>query len=77
MDFGEILFKLQVDTALGEHVRVVGDHEKIGSWDPLKGLVLCTTPEIYPYWISNEIIQIPRGYFSHNNRKFHYNFTLF
>lgn len=66
MDFGEILFKFHVDTAPGEHVRVVGDHEKIGSWDPLKGFVLGTSPEIYPYWISNEILLIPRGFFCKN-----------
>ena len=39
-----------METRWGEHVRVVGSHEKLGCWDPRKGIPLETSEETYPTW---------------------------
>lgn len=61
MELSNVLFKVKASTLLGQHVRVVGDHPHLGSWNPERALVLSTREDIYPYWISNEIISIGRG----------------
>lgn len=45
-----IAFTVSMETRLGEHVCVVGSHEKLGCWDPRKGVPLNTTPDTYPTW---------------------------
>ena len=64
MEESQILFKFHVETAIGQSVRIVGDNPQLGCWDPKAGLRLSTKPNIYPFWISDEIIVIPKGRFS-------------
>ena len=45
-----IAFNVSMETRWGEHVRVVGSHEKLGCWDPRKGIPLETSEETYPTW---------------------------
>lgn len=63
MEFSQTLFKISAETTIGQHVRIVGDHPKLGSWNPALGLVLYTTPNIYPYWVSKELLELERGIF--------------
>lgn len=45
-----LLLSVTCETNPGFHVRVVGNHEDLGAWDPSLGLVLGTSPAIYPSW---------------------------
>ncbi|CAJ1385428.1 unnamed protein product [Effrenium voratum] len=43
----------------GEELFAVGSCKELGSWDPVKGLQLETTPEIFPRWLSAQVEVIP------------------
>lgn len=47
------------DTRLGFHVRAVGSCEKLGCWDPCKGLPLQTSAADFPLWRSLQTILLP------------------
>lgn len=64
-----VLFKIKANTTLGQHIRIIGDHPQLGSWNPERGLVLYTNSEIYPFWISYDILTLVKGksFFKKNN----------
>lgn len=62
MEICSVLFKFKAKTSLGQHVRIIGDHPQLGSWNPEKALVLSTSSEIYPFWIANEELRVPKGW---------------
>lgn len=39
----------------GEHLNVVGSHERLGAWNPEKGIRLTTSMRAYPVWRSKQI----------------------
>eukprot|EP00927_Polykrikos_kofoidii_P051113 TRINITY_DN4491_c0_g1_i1.p1 TRINITY_DN4491_c0_g1~~TRINITY_DN4491_c0_g1_i1.p1 ORF type:complete len:1163 (-),score=220.87 TRINITY_DN4491_c0_g1_i1:113-3601(-) len=43
----------------GHSVRVVGNVEGLGSWDPLRGVTLSTNEDVFPCWVSQNAIFIP------------------
>lgn len=43
---------ITADTAWGEDMRLVGDTEELGEWDPLKGVPLRTSESAYPLWFA-------------------------
>lgn len=61
MEHSQILFKISAETSIEQHIRIVGDHPMLGNWNPALGLILTTTPNIYPFWISKNVIEIERG----------------
>ena len=61
MEECQILFKFHVETSIGQHVRIVGDHPKLGNWNPTNALILSTNPNIYPFWISDDVLILKRG----------------
>jgi len=61
MENCNVLFKFKANTSLGQHLRVIGDHPQLGSWNPEKGLILFTNQDIYPFWIANNIVNIAKG----------------
>lgn len=42
-------------TCPGDLLMVVGGHERIGSWDPQKAMILSTDPISFPLWRTGEI----------------------
>lgn len=48
----KIYFHVACSTSPGEYVRVVGDHESLGSWQSKRGIQLETNDDIYPVFIS-------------------------
>jgi len=55
------IFKVKYETYLGQEVRLVGNIEELGSWDPKKSILMTTNNDIYPYWISTQEITGPIG----------------
>ena len=60
-NYGTIIFKVKYETYLGQEVRLVGNIEELGSWDPSKALLLYTNKEKYPIWKSTTDIVCPVG----------------
>ena len=60
-NYGTITFKVKYETVLGQEVRLVGNIEELGSWDPKKSILMTTNNDIYPYWISTQEITGPIG----------------
>lgn len=49
-----VTFCLQeAQTQLGESIRLVGSAEALGNWNPESGIILTTTPELYPQWTAS------------------------
>ena len=77
-NYGTIIFKVKYETYLGQEVRLVGNIEELGSWDPKKSILMTTNKETYPYWISTQEITGPVGMgilykyliYDHNLKKF-------
>lgn len=57
----EISFKVKAFTNLNQHVRIVGNIEQLGLWNPLKGHQLVTNMNDYPFWSSPAPVTLPRG----------------
>jgi len=57
----EISFKVQAITNLNQYVRIVGNIEELGHWDPIKGHQLVTNMNDYPIWSSPAPIKLPKG----------------
>ena len=47
-----ILFKVNFHTNFSEHIRIVGNCQQLGNWNPHEGLELKTTENAYPTWYS-------------------------
>lgn len=56
-----IYFKCKYRTKFGQTVRVVGNIEELGCWDPSKSMLMTTNPDIYPVWETNLEIPGPVG----------------
>lgn len=56
-----ITFKVKYQTSFGQEVRVAGNIEELGSWEPTKSILMETTDELYPYWTSTQEITGPVG----------------
>jgi hypothetical protein len=56
-----IYFKCKFRTRFGQTLRVVGNIEELGCWDPSKSMPMNTNSEIYPVWESNMEIPGPVG----------------
>lgn len=56
-----VIFQFNTKTTFGEVVKIAGNHESLGNWDPSKGLTLSTTPNSYPIWTSPYPITLPIG----------------
>ena len=59
--FGSVSFQCKYDTEFGQSLRLVGNIEELGSWNPENSLVLSTDPSIYPVWKSSIEISCPVG----------------
>ena len=59
--FGSVSFQCKYDTEFGQSLRLVGNIEELGSWNPQNSLVLTTDPSIYPLWKSSIEISCPVG----------------
>lgn len=46
------------EVQFGESVCVVGSHASLGAWNPDNCIVLCTSDEIFPSWVSAEALVI-------------------
>jgi len=46
----DVTFRISAQTSIGENVYVVGDHERIGSWNLERALLAHTSGETYPIW---------------------------
>ena len=58
---GTITFRVKYQTSFGQEVRVAGNIEELGSWEPTHSLLMETTKESYPYWYSTQKITGPVG----------------
>jgi hypothetical protein len=56
-----IIFKCRHQTKFGEQIRIVGNIEELGSWDPNKAMSMATNTEIYPTWESTGDVTGPVG----------------
>jgi len=56
-----IYFKSKFRTKYGQTLRVVGNIEELGCWDPSKSMIMTTTEELYPIWESSLEIPAPVG----------------
>lgn len=58
----QITFHMRFQTVGSESVRIIGNLPELGNWDPMKGLVLQSAPEIDSgIWISPEPIKVPKS----------------
>eukprot|EP00928_Gymnodinium_smaydae_P033212 TRINITY_DN23848_c0_g5_i4.p1 TRINITY_DN23848_c0_g5~~TRINITY_DN23848_c0_g5_i4.p1 ORF type:complete len:1369 (+),score=175.37 TRINITY_DN23848_c0_g5_i4:105-4211(+) len=48
-------------TRIGEAVFVVGNDPALGSWNPSRGLRMCTSSKAFPVWRSECAVSLPRG----------------
>ncbi|CAD8106531.1 unnamed protein product [Paramecium sonneborni] len=53
-----ISFKVIAETRYLQHVRICGNHQLLGDWDPNSSLLLYTTNVTYPEWTHESKIQI-------------------
>lgn len=60
METCKVFFRFSVeDTEFGDQVRVVGDCESLGSWNPLNGIVMTTEDDLFPCWYSHIPVNLP------------------
>ena len=57
--FSKVTFQYKAQTTLGEQVRVVGNCESLGMWNPLQGADLATSPSSYPFWTTPAPVCLP------------------
>jgi len=48
--FTRVSFQVRCETEWGETVAVVGDVPQLGAWEPVSGVRMMTTEELYPVW---------------------------
>ena len=56
-----IYFKCKFMTKFGQILRVVGNIEELGCWDPSKSMIMTTNSDTYPIWESTLEIPAPVG----------------
>jgi len=56
-----IIFKCKYTTDFGQSLRIVGNIEELGSWEPSKSLIMTTNESNYPIWESTQEITGPVG----------------
>ena len=52
-------FKVRAETQWGDTVMVVGEHPRLGCWEPQKGLALTTSSTAYPVWTACLELALP------------------
>lgn len=57
---GYLRFRFRVETKPGQQVKLVGNHQVLGTWDPNNAVELFTDPKEYPYW-TTAILLLPLG----------------
>jgi hypothetical protein len=53
--------KCNYQTQFGQVLRICGNIEELGCWDPTKSMIMTTTNETYPIWESTQEITGPVG----------------
>jgi len=56
-----LIFKCKYKTEFGQILRIVGNIEELGSWEPSKSLTMTTNDSLYPIWESTQEITGPVG----------------
>jgi hypothetical protein len=56
-----LIFKCNFKTVYGQTLRIVGNIEELGSWEPSKSLIMTTDETKYPIWESTQEITGPIG----------------
>ncbi len=56
-----IIFKCKHHTKFGQTLRIVGNIEELGGWEPSKSLIMTTNETTYPIWESTQEITGPVG----------------
>jgi hypothetical protein len=56
-----IIFKSKFSTNYGENLRIVGNIEELGSWEPNKSIEMTTNKDTFPIWQSSTEITGPVG----------------
>jgi len=57
----EIKFKIKAYTQMHQSIRLLGDIEALGSWNPTQSIQLFTNEKFYPYWFNLHFIRVPMG----------------
>ena len=60
-EIASVSFHCKYNTSFGQSLRLVGNIEELGSWNPENSLLLVTDPSIYPIWKSTTEIICPVG----------------
>jgi hypothetical protein len=66
-----IIFKCKYPTEFGQILRIVGNIEELGSWEPSKSLIMTTNDVNYPIWESTQEITGPVG------MEIHYKYVVY
>lgn len=66
-----IIFKCKFNTEFGQTLRIVGNIEELGSWEPSKSLIMTTNENLYPVWESTQEITGPVG------MEIHYKYVVY
>jgi len=56
-----VIFKVKFFTEFSETVKILGNLDALGGWNPNLALELKTTPETYPYWETQNPIRLSTG----------------
>ena len=56
-----ITFKCKYETEFGEELYIIGNIEKLGSWEPQKAIRMETTKTAYPMWTISNTFVCPVG----------------
>ena len=56
-----VSFKCKFHTQLGQQMRIVGNIEELGCWEPTKSMLMTTNKDNYPMWESDGKITAPVG----------------
>ena len=60
-EISTITFQCKYNTSFGQSLRIVGNIEELGAWNPENSLLLVTDPSMYPVWKSTTEIICPVG----------------
>ena len=60
-NISSIKFKCVFNTAFGQELRIVGNIEELGCWEPEKSMKMETNCQVYPTWTSSNEITLPKG----------------
>lgn len=73
----QITFQMKFQTSPTESVRIIGNLNELGFWDPGRGLVLISQEDDSTIWISPEPLRVEKSVFISLQMLFHCLFLLF